>query len=139
MRFAILNGTQIETVFDMDESKAEEYAKHLPDGLSLIDPPDYVEAWWTKDETGYHAPEQEGWQYDYVDKRYYSHTEYRKILHERTSNDTLQALRKIREGDTTYDWQAWLNKLDAYNVAIEDTKNQETYPQKVVYPEYPTR
>lgn len=73
--------------------------------------------------------------YNILDRR----SSERLSLHSATTNDTLQALRKIREGDTSYDWQSWLAKLDAYNVAIEKTKEQESYPRKVVYPEYPTR
>ncbi len=63
----------------------------------------------------------------------------RTRLHAETTNDTLQALRKIREGDQTIDWSAWLDQLDAYNLAIEATKEQEGYPLKVTYPEYPTK
>ena len=51
----------------------------------------------------------------------------------------MQAYRKLREGDKTIDWQAWLDTLDTYNVAIEKTKEQEGYPLKVTYPEYPTK
>lgn len=63
----------------------------------------------------------------------------RKHLHSETSDDTLEALRKIREGDQTIDWSAWLDQLDAYNLAIEATKEQEGYPLKVKYPEYPVK
>lgn len=63
----------------------------------------------------------------------------RYILHSATTDDTMQAYRKLRQGDKTIDWQAWLDQLDAYNVAIEETQKQETYPESVVYPEYPTR
>lgn len=63
----------------------------------------------------------------------------RTILHSATTDDTMQAYRKLRQGDKTIDWQAWLDTLDAYNVAIEETKSQEGYPQKVTYPEYPTK
>lgn len=63
----------------------------------------------------------------------------REAKHAETTNDTMQALRKIREGDTTIDWSAWLEELDAYNVAIEKTKEQADYPLKVTYPEYPTK
>lgn len=87
----------------------------------------------------WYKPEQNGSEYDVKDGCFYPHDEYRRILHERTSNDTLQAMRKIREGDKSYDWQAWLNKLDDYNLAIEKTQDQETYPNKVTYPEYPSR
>ena len=37
------------------------------------------------------------------------------------------------------DAQAWLDALDAYNRAISETKTQEGYPLRVVYPDYPTR
>ena len=63
----------------------------------------------------------------------------RTILHSATTDDTMQAYRKLRQGDQTIDWQAWLDALDAYNVAIEKTKEQEGYPLKVTYPEYPTK
>lgn len=63
----------------------------------------------------------------------------RTMLHNASSDDTLQALRKLREGSRTMDWQAWLDQLDAYNVAIEETKNQPEYPLKVTYPEYPKK
>lgn len=63
----------------------------------------------------------------------------RTILHSATTDDTMQAYRKLRQGDKTIDWQAWLDTLDAYNVAIEETKNQESYPLTVSYPPYPTK
>lgn len=63
----------------------------------------------------------------------------RTILHSATTDDTMEAYRKLRQGDKTIDWQAWLDTLDAYNVAIEETKNQGGYPLKVEYPEYPTK
>lgn len=63
----------------------------------------------------------------------------RTILHSATTDDTMQAYRKLRQGDKTIDWQAWLDTLDAYNVAIEETQNQPDYPLKVTYPEYPTK
>lgn len=63
----------------------------------------------------------------------------RYILHSATTDDTLEAYRKLRQGDKTIDWQAWLDTLDAYNVAIEETKNQEGYPLTVEYPECPTK
>lgn len=92
----------------------------------------YIDGTW-------HKPTKDGAEWDIKDERFYAHNQYREILHQRTSNDTLQALRKLREGDQSYDWQAWLDKLDAYNKAIEDTQLQETYPDKVVYPEYPQK
>lgn len=63
----------------------------------------------------------------------------RTILHSATTDDTMQAYRKLRQGDKTIDWQAWLDTLDAYNKAVSDTKYQETYPDKVTYPDYPTK
>lgn len=132
-----IEGGVVVTIFDWAESLEE--IEILPEGMTADYAPDDVAPGWTIKDGVYSAPVQPRLQYDYTDKRYYSHAQYRVILHERTSNDTLQALRKIREGDTSYDWQGWLDKLDAYNVAIEKTKDQEDYPLKVVYPEYPTR
>lgn len=84
----------------------------------------------------------EGWIYD--DSNYPWNPEEtrlveRKQLHSETTNDTMQALRKLREGDKAIDWQAWLDALDAYNVAIEKTREQADYPLKVVYPKYPEK
>lgn len=63
----------------------------------------------------------------------------RKALHSETTDDTMEAYRKLRQGDQTIDWQAWLDALDAYNVAIEETQNQPDYPNRVEYPEYPAK
>ena len=63
----------------------------------------------------------------------------RKRLHSETTDDTMEAYRKLRQGDKVIDWQTWLDALDTYNVAIEKTKEQEGYPLKVTYPEYPTK
>lgn len=84
----------------------------------------------------------EGWEYDENGNPWNPEEQRaaeRKARHVETTNDTLQALRKLREGDQTIDWQAWLDALDAYNVAIEKTKEQEGYPLKVEYPEYPIK
>ena len=63
----------------------------------------------------------------------------RYVLHSATTDDTMQAYRKLRQGDKTIDWQAWLDALDAYNVAIEETQTQPDYPNRVEYPEYPLK
>lgn len=111
----------------------------LPQDVVALDADEFVEVGWKREGERFVPPDHPCVQYDWTDHRFYRHRDYRRILHERTSNDTLQALRKIREGDTSIDWQAWLDKLDAYNVAVEKTKEQADYPQKVVYPEYPTK
>lgn len=77
--------------------------------------------------------------FDYESNTYCTHDDYRKALHANTTDDTMEALRKIREGDTSRDWQAWLDALDEYNQAIEATKDQPDYPKKVVYPDYPQK
>lgn len=103
-------------IFHPDKTGSERFSR----------PP--IEPGWEWDESG-------PFPYDPVEKQSIE----RKRLHEATTNDTMQALRKLREGDKTIDWQAWLDALDAYNVAIEKTKEQEGYPLKVTYPEYPTK
>lgn len=137
MKIVGIENNVVITIFDW--AKVVEDITVLPEGITADYAPDYVVAGFTVEDGKYIAPVQSGWEYDYQDNRYYPHDQYRKILHQRTSNDTLQALRKLRDGDQSYDWQAWLDKLDAYNKAIEDTQLQETYPDKVVYPEYPQR
>lgn len=94
---------------------------------------------WIYIDGAWHKPTMEGAEYDIKDGVFYPHNQYREILHQRTSNDTLQAMRKLREGNQDYDWQSWLDRLDAYNKAVEDTQYQETYPDKVIYPKYPSR
>ena len=137
MKIVGIENSIVITIFDWAESKDD--VSVLPEGVLVENAPDYVVPGWIYDNEEYHAPERKGRVYDYDAQCYYSHKQYREILHQRTSNDTLQALRKLREGDQSYDWQAWLNKLDAYNKAVEETKNQATYPESVTYPQYPSR
>lgn len=143
----ILNNV-VHHVYEQYES-LEEAKKHYASNIQLEEAPDDVFELWIFDpskegnERYSRPPIPEGWvwdeqglfPYDPIKMRY----DERVRLHDATSNDTLQALRKLREGDQSYDWQTWLDKLDAYNKAIEDTQLQETYPDKVVYPEYPQR
>ena len=105
----------------------------------VLEAPSQVRIGWTWDGSEWHEPMREGYAYDRTTDSFYLHEEYRRILHERTTNDTMQAYRKLRQGDKTIDWQVWLDALDAYNVEIEKTKEQETYPLKVTYPEYPIK
>lgn len=125
------------TIFDAYDSLED--ILQLPEGITAEYAPEYVKPGWTYSDGKYVAPVQPGWEYDYQDLKYYPHEKYRRILHNRTSDDTLEAYRKLRQNDQTIDWQSWLNELDAYNVAIEETKKQETYPDKVIYPEYPIK
>lgn len=130
-------------------SSAEDAKGVFADNIKIVNAPDYVFVGWGFDEskTGdarFIEPDvQEGCIYDpktgtitnIEENRFRERIE----KHTMTTNDTLQALRKIREGDTSMDWSKWLDMLDAYNQAIEDTKNQKDYPLKVIYPEYPTK
>lgn len=119
--------------------------------IHMEEAPDEVREGWIFDNTKSgesrftRPPIPDGWEYDPIsglptppadESSRYSE---RKMLHELTNSDTMQALRKIREGDTSIDWSKWLDELDAYNVAIEKTKEQADYPLKVVYPKYPTK
>lgn len=125
------------TIFDAYESPED--ILQLPEGIIAGYAPEYVRPGWTYQDGDYIAPLQSGFEYDYQDLKYYPHAQYRRILHNRTSDDTLEANRKLRQGDQTIDWETWLTQLDQYNLDIENTKNQETYPDKVTYPEYPTK
>ena len=130
-------------------STAQKASKHFAPNIVFVDAPDNVFPGWgynpnavgnarfIKPEVGegqeYNPETGEVW--DPEDVR----AGERASMHAATTNDTRQALRKIREGDTSIDWSKWLDMLDAYNVAIEDTKNQKDYPLKVVYPDYPKK
>lgn len=127
---------------------AYDASKNFAPNMLFVDAPDYVWPGWgfdpdKEDDERFVRPElEEGWIYDENGMPYNVEEERaqeRKNFHQRTTNDTLMALRKIREGDKSYDWDGWLNKLDDYNLAIEETKNQPDYPLAVKYPKYPTR
>ena len=144
--FEIVNG-RVHKEYPEFDSSSEAY-KVFSKMLLFVDAPDIVFEGFGYDETKegderFIRPElSEGWVYDENNipwKPEDTRKTERVMLHSSSTNDTLQALRKLREGDTSYDWQGWLDKLDAYNVAIEKTKEQEGYPLKVIYPEYPTR
>ena len=138
MRIAHIYENKVCDIYEQFEN-LEEIKKSMPATMVLIEAPRNVTVGWTYSDGEFHKPTQEGFEYDVQDGKFYSHDQYREILYQRTSNDTLQAMRKLREGDQFYDWQGWLNRLDAYNKAVEDTQNQSTYPESVVYPQYPTR
>lgn len=133
----------------MDEYDSASEARQDFDPKTIIEEaPDEVQEGWDFNENAvgdarFSRPTEEGKIYvdyskSFVDAETYRLDE-RKTLHEATTNDTMEAYRKLRQGDKTIDWQAWLDALDAYNVAIEETKNQEGYPLTVEYPEYPTK
>lgn len=128
-------------------SASEAYSVHTHE-LTFVDAPNWVMSGFgfdpsKKGDERFIRPElSEGWIWDEDGNPRHivrQREDERTNLHAATTNDTMQALRKLRQGDQTIDWQAWLDALDAYNVAIEETQNQEGYPQKVVYPEYPTK
>lgn len=126
----------------------ESEGKYAPN-IKIVDAPDYVFPGWGYDASAegdarFVQPEvPEGMAYDRDTGTVWNplvlREDERRARHAATTNDTLEAYRKLRQGDKTIDWQAWLDTLDAYNVAIEETKNQEGYPLKVEYPEYPTK
>ena len=148
MKIVEILGNIVHHVYDQYDS-LEEARNHYAPNIHLEEAPDDVFESWIFDATKQGSerfirpPIPDGWvwdeggmfPYDPLDMR----SNERKWLHAETTDDTMQALRKLREGDQTIDWQAWLDELDAYNVAIEKTKEQEGYPLKVTYPEYPTK
>lgn len=142
------NGAVVYDMTDMYET-LEDARAHYSSEIHIEEAPDYVNFLWGFDETK-KGDERwikpvpgDGQAYDDITGEIYipeeRHATIRLQMHAETTNDTLEAYRKLRQGDKTIDWQAWLDQLDAYNVAIEETKNQEGYPLKVTYPEYPTK
>lgn len=146
--FEILNGVVHYEMTHLYNS-AEEARQFYAPNIEIVEAPDYVFMGWTFDPSkegderfiqpvpgdGLAYNPDTGEIFNPQETRFYE----RSNLHAATTNDTLQALRKIREGDTSIDWESWLKVLDDYNVAIEDTKNQKDYPLKVIYPDYPTK
>lgn len=131
-------GMAVEDVSDLFLD-ADTAMKSYGGSILVLDAPSEVRVGWTFDGRDWHEPSVEGRAYDVETDSLIPHDRYRIILHQRTDNDVMEALRKLREGDRTIDWQAWLDALDAYNMAIEKTKEQEGYPLRVTYPEYPTK
>lgn len=128
---------------------AEEASKHYAPNIVFVDAPNWVFPGFGFDpsrsgDDRFIEPTSDspGWVY-YGNGTFWNPEQTRiserRDKHAETTNDTMQALRKIREGDNSIDWELWLKTLDDYNVAIEKTKNQKDYPLKVVYPEYPTK
>lgn len=149
MKVVQIHNGQVYHDLSYKYSTASEASKFYSSEILIVDAPDYVFPGW-----GYNSSLDgdnkfikptvpEDMEYDEQTGTVWNPLEYRRservAKHAETSNDTLQALRKLREGDQTIDWQAWLDTLDAYNVEIEKTKEQDTYPLKVTYPEYPTK
>lgn len=125
----ILNGL-VWHVYPEYTKLSDTIGRFAPDIL-FVEAPDYVTEQWRYDTSSGTFTAYEGY-WESVRAR------ERADLHEATTNDTMQALRKIRESDSSMDWSAWLDALDAYNAAIEATKEQEGYPDRVEYPPYPT-
>ena len=129
----------------------EEARKYIAPSIEMVEAPDYVYTTWGYDpsKTGdarFIKPETnqgDGWVYNEENGSFWNpeaqRSTERRQRHIETTNDTLEALRKIRSGDTSIDWQAWLDALDEYNREISATKEQEGYPNQVVYPDYPVK
>lgn len=149
MKIFQIYGSQTHCELTHKYSNADEARKHYASNVQIEDAPDYVFLGWKFDATKegdarfIKPTPPEGWVYDEKTGTFWNVEQTRQTertsKHAETTNDTMEALRKIRAGDTTIDWEAWLNTLDAYNVAIEETVNQEDYPLKVIYPEYPVK
>ena len=118
---------------------AETAIRSYGGNILVLDAPSEVRVGWTFDGQDWHEPSVEGKAYDAETDSLIPHDRYRIILHQHTNDDVMEALRMIRAGDTSIDWQAWLDDLDAYNRAVSATKTQEGYPNKVIYPEYPVK
>ena len=132
----------------LEYSSIEETVGRYSPDIVFVEAPDWVYEGYGYDPTKtgderFIRPElPEGWEYDEQgnpwDPERFRSAE-RKELHAETTDDTMMALRMIRNGDTSRDWNGWLDRLDAYNTAISDTVDQPGYPHDVVYPDYPTK
>lgn len=53
--------------------------------------------------------------------------------------DSLEAFRMIRAKNEEHDWEGWLSLLEIYIDSIKATVEQDSYPNKVEYPDYPVK
>ena len=58
---------------------------------------------------------------------------------EAVEQDYLSALKAIRKGDTSKDWEARATAIEAYLDALDAVLSQAGYPITVEWPEYPTK
>lgn len=58
---------------------------------------------------------------------------------EAVEQDYLSALKAIRKGDTSKDWESRATAIEAYLDALDAVLSQAGYPITVEWPEYPTK
>ena len=129
-------------------ASAEEARKYFAPNIQFIDVPDWVGVGWkildgVEGDGKYLAPElPEGWVWDEQGHPYNAvasrETERNEMIN-RADRDVLEAYRSRRAGDTTIDWDSWIDSLENFVSEVRATIMQENYPIEVVYPEYPTK
>lgn len=126
---------------------AEEARKHFASNIEFEDAPGWVGIGFTfvpsatTDEERWLKPGlPDGWVWDENGNPWNaleSRRNERKGLIAEVEPSLLEAYRKLHSGDTTCDWSAKVSEIEAYIEAVEKTKEQEGYPETVIYPAKP--
>lgn len=142
----ILNG-KIHHIYPEYHS-VEEARKYFAPNIKFIEIPDKVGELWGFDENAegderFIAPQlDDGWYWDENGNPYNAvasrETERNEMIN-RADRDVLEAYRSKRAGDTTIDWDGWIDSLENFVSAVRATIMQENYPTEVEYPDYPTK
>lgn len=142
----ILDG-RIHHIYPEYRSVDEAY-KFFSKELIFIEIPDYVGELWgynphAEGDDRFVKPElDEGWYWDENGNPFnalVSRETERNDLISRADADALIAYRAKRNGDTSIDWDVWIDELENFVSGVRATIGQEDYPLKVVYPDYPTK
>lgn len=128
---------------------AEEARKHFAPNIEFEDAPDWVGIGFafvpsaTTDEERWLKPGlPEGWSWDDQGNPWEPELSRENEMAERkmaVDTDYLEALKAIRKGDTSKDWEAKATAIEAYLDALDAVPSQAGYPITVEWPEYPTK
>lgn len=126
---------------------AEEARGHFAPNIEFEDAPDWVGIGFTFVPTGTTDEERwlkpglpKGWTWDENGNPWepeVSRTTERNSKIKRANADALVAYRAVREGKT--EWAQFIEDIEQYIADVEATVDQEGYPEKVVYPDYPAK
>lgn len=129
-------------------SSAEEARKYFASNIKFLDVPDWVGVGWTvlenvEGDEKYLAPDlPDGWFWDdegHPWNAVASCETQRNELINRADRDVLEAYRARRSGDTSIDWDSWIDALETFVADVRATIFQDGYPKNVEYPDYPTK
>ena len=145
---AIIKDGYVNYILYNHTSAEDAYSRSYARNIRIEDIPDHVGIGWIVDDTKsgdsrFIAPNlSDGWYWDSEGNPYNaldSCRVERECRMEKADADVLEAYRAKRAGDTSIDWDSWIDTLENYVAEVRATIGQPGYPLVVVYPEYPTK